>query len=482
MEPSQIKKNIKSELFNKLSSVDGIISVSIVGSFVDKDDLIGISDIDTIVICENLTKNIYDKCYEAVKKIDIVKCGLKDYSLKINPTFGPLKFDEKNLAVVHLMIYDKNGHKKHVISSPFTCYDWERSQNNIGYDLKSIYPVGKLQFRDFSEVRRSLDSYIKDLKKNVISYREYDFSEEPPIEVKKNMKLDSRHKGEFSYHIIKNLISNYLKLCLMNNKSYSIDEIKKEMVRLIPDSGHEHSSNFSIISELKSKRSIKFPDKVQEWVKSFLSDFQDRIFDEWKNAKKITFYRHLKTEMNDNSFLGQGRDPSIVKSLAENIKIISPELIFSSPSKRSIETSKLLCPSIRPIIDERLLEINYGLAEALNIESLNEKFPNMSIDWSKGLDPRFPGGENTSDVTKRIKLFLNDLKLKFKNDSISEVVVVTHNVTLRSLIGYLFDLPLHNLYRLNIPHGKPIEVLFFKNNFYPNISRNFLSTIMEDFA
>ena len=42
------------------------------------------------------------------------------------------------------MYYDIEAHKNHVIESPFTCYDWERSKSYIGKSLREIYPVGKI--------------------------------------------------------------------------------------------------------------------------------------------------------------------------------------------------------------------------------------------------------------------------------------------------------------------------------------------------
>ena len=145
------------------------------------------------------------------------KCGLINYSLKINSTFGPLKFDKKNTVVIHLMIYDIESHIRHVVDSPFTCFDWERSKTYEGVPLKQIFPVGVLQYRDFIAARRSLSNYIDDLNNNHISYREYSFDRGQVNEVKRYNPLDDRHKGEFSYHIIKNLTANYNKLKKSDN-------------------------------------------------------------------------------------------------------------------------------------------------------------------------------------------------------------------------------------------------------------------------
>ena len=174
MKTSDIKINIKKSLFEKLGRIQDVVSVTIVGSFVEREDLTGISDIDTVVICKSLNKKLFDTCIDAVNSIDLNECGLVNYTLKINPTFGPLKFDQPNLAVIHLMIYDINAHRKHVLASPFTCFDWERSQTVLGVTLKRIFPVGVLQNRDFLEVRRSLDNYLDDLKNNIQGHLSHD--------------------------------------------------------------------------------------------------------------------------------------------------------------------------------------------------------------------------------------------------------------------------------------------------------------------
>ena len=90
-------------------------------------------------------EDVFNSCIEAVDSINLSDHGLQEYILKINSSFGPLKFDEPNLAVIHLMVYDLQSHRQHVILSPFTCLDWERSESVVGMRLQQIFPVGRLQ-------------------------------------------------------------------------------------------------------------------------------------------------------------------------------------------------------------------------------------------------------------------------------------------------------------------------------------------------
>ena len=51
---TELKHRLKDRVLKSLYNVPGVISVTMVGSFVDREDFLGISDIDTIVICEKL--------------------------------------------------------------------------------------------------------------------------------------------------------------------------------------------------------------------------------------------------------------------------------------------------------------------------------------------------------------------------------------------------------------------------------------------
>ena len=480
MKPSEIKLNIRKDLFEKLGGIQGVVSVTLVGSFVDREDLAGISDIDTIVICKSLDKKLFDACLYAVESIDLKKCGLVNYALKINPTFGPLKFDKPNLAVIHLMVYDINAHRRHVLASPFTCFDWERSETVEGPSLKKIFPVGILQNRDFLEVRRSLENYLDDLSNNVISYRKYDFDGNNMLEIKKNKALDERHGGEYAYHIVRNLIANYLKLCNNNNGSFSNNEIKSEIIRLFPKSGNAHAKKFDTISQIKSQRANNFPENTAKWTEAFLEEFQQSITVEWSDAVPIRFIRHFKTNLNDGAYLGQGRDPGI--DTTQDCELINESIskLYTSPLHRCVQSANAIYKDMEIVTDDRLLEFDYGKAEGLSYDQLVNQYPEISIGWQNGEDPRFPEGENTKDIYGRLKSFLDNLAQSIENNQSGPICIVTHNGVLRCLLGEAFGLNLNEWYKLIIPHGIPLEFLYWRNRFYPNIPRNLWADILQN--
>ena len=477
----EIKKNIKSEIFNKIFEIDEIISITIVGSFIDKDDLSGISDIDIVVICNTLNEKIFNICINSFKKLNLDKCGLKNYNLKINSTFGPLKFDEPNTAVLHIMVYDIKGHQNHVINSPFTCYDWERSVDFVGLDLKQVFPVGRIQFRYFKEARRSTENYLTDLKNNTISFREYEFDKNKFIQVKKNMPMNHKHKGEFAYHIVKNLISNYIKFFSHKNKLISKSEIKTFLLNSFnEEKGQYHLEKFMQISKIKEDRRDQFPMDTTEWAEEFIKEFKNTFLNKWKNAIKISFFRHFKTSYNDGSYLGQNRNPSInSKSILQN-EFEEPNVIYSSPLARCIQSANIIYKNSNLIHDDRLLEFNYGDAEGMKYEDLLKQYPNIISMWKNNEDPHFPNGENTNEVLSRLLSFLRDLSKTFNQNHINSISIFTHNGVLRCLIGNFFQIEKKDWFKIFIPYAKPIEFLYLNGKYYPNISKNMLPKILKN--
>jgi len=474
---SKIKQTIKNEIFSRLYSVHGVLSVTLVGSFIDSDDLGGISDIDTIVVCKNLNGVIFKQCIEKIKSIDISKCGLEGYDLSINTSFGPLKFDEPKLAVIHLMVYDVLSHKKHVIASPFTCLDWERSETYRGTRLRSIFPVGFIQPRDFVEARRGFTDYLDDLKKGVISIREYELSRDSISESNRLHPIDERHKGEYAFHIVKNLVQNGLKLIYGENKLFPLQKLEHGVEILMEVEAPVHIKRFKYLSKLKKERSKVYPEWALSWVFKFIKDFQESFNKRWDNTQNIFFMRHAQTALNDGTFLGQGRDPGILKKGISSFRISKIRTVFCSPAKRGIETAKMFFPQIDINLDDRLKEINYASTEGMTFEALKQKHPEIIDEWSKGEDPHFPGGgENTSDVLSRLKNFLGDIIGEFKEDA----VVMTHNVVLRCLIGEAHDIPQRDWHLLRIPYAEPLEFKIMEGRVIPNIRRSQLGKIFSD--
>ena len=212
------------------------------------------------------------------------------------------------------------------------------------------------------------------------------------------------------------------------------------------------------------------------WVLNFIKHYQNHIIRKLKNSKELIFIRHARTKFNDGSFLGQQRDPHILKNFKVIKKILFSK-VYTSPLKRCIQTLKMLTNNKNYFTDKDLLEINYGKAEGLKIDQLSKKFPRIIKKWKEGKDPSFPDGESYGDVNKRKnKLLKKIIKGKFKN-----ICIISHNIFLRCLIGQSFNIPKSKWYKIFIPHLMPIEFRVIENKIYPNIKRSQLKIIFSNF-
>lgn len=452
---NQHKNLILKKIEFLLKDLDYLKSATIVGSFINSIGLEGISDIDIVIIVDELNKKKFKEITYLFESIDPIEFSLPDYNVVVNNTFGPLKFDTNNSIVFHIMIYDVKGHINHVEESPFTCLSWEKNSPIVGKSLKEIYPVLNLQFSDILNSRRSLNSYVEDLKSGTISYRMYNFQNDDVIVKRENFFLDKKHQLEYSYHIVHNLLNNFQKI--LNSKNIDLSGI--ELIDYFNNLTSSLSNTLDFYHELYNwkKKSGNPPIDPIERTKSFINSFYHFVNDTEKNSTRLDVIRHHKTKLNDGTFLGSLRDPSILP-LQRTENQNEYDIGYSSKLKRSIETiNKFNCKKI--IKSDLLNEINYGLAEGMNIKTLSHNFPEIILKWERGEDPNFPEGESQLDVCRRVEEFFNNFREEKK-----KCLIITHLVVLRVIIYLNINISLSEIFKISIEHLNGFQLINYNNN------------------
>lgn len=101
--------------------------------------------------------------------------------------------------------------------------------------------------------------------------------------------------------------------------------------------------------------------------------------------------------------------------LKEQTKDIKFDVVFCSDLKRAVMSAELTWKDIYPILqDKRLRECNYGDFNAKSSEIVEPMQENC-------INKRFPNGESYEDVKKRIKNFLDEIKIKYDGKTIAIV-------------------------------------------------------------
>lgn len=160
----------------------------------------------------------------------------------------------------------------------------------------------------------------------------------------------------------------------------------------------------------------------------------------------LYFVRHGQTIWNTEKRM-QGRKNSPLteegvrqaESLGNAIKdSINIDYIISSPSKRALQTSRYINNYLHKNIEVEndLQEIDMGLWEGKTYSEISEKDPlDWDLYWNNPLEYRASNkGETYSQLIKRSSSALKNI---INNRSDSNILIVSHRITLRAMIATL---------------------------------------------
>lgn len=126
---------------------------------------------------------------------------------------------------------------------------------------------------------------------------------------------------------------------------------------------------------------------------------------------------------------------------------------FTSTTPRAVETASYLpCPPAHHQQWSALNILDTGICHGLCVETIRDEMPTEVELWKK--DPflyRFPGGESTVDMNKR----LGDVVLEIERVQ-EPAVVVSHLSTIQSLVAYFTGLDTHQIPFVSVPQHSVI--------------------------
>ncbi len=181
---------------------------------------------------------------------------------------------------------------------------------------------------------------------------------------------------------------------------------------------------------------------------------------------EIYLIRHTPVNVKEGIFYGQSDvDPSnTFEKEAEEIKTkLNPQknmIFYSSPLKRCLLLAKKLSPT-DPIIDPQLKELNFGGWELKRWDEVDQVLLKKWMDDFVHVNPP-NGGESYLDLYKRISEFFLEL-IKEKQE---QIVIVAHAGVIRSIIALVLEMPLNNLFSLEIDYSSISKIIvnFDKEN------------------
>lgn len=155
----------------------------------------------------------------------------------------------------------------------------------------------------------------------------------------------------------------------------------------------------------------------------------------------IYIVRHGQTDLNSARVL-QGRSDSPLNAEGEAQALAAGALflergvrfdyVYSSPLKRAIRTAELIAPGCRIETDERLIEMDYGPYEGMDLTNPAPEVMAFFMDFAGTPAPE--GMEQLSSVVARSGEFLEDIR---EEAASHDVIISTHAIAMKGLLEYL---------------------------------------------
>jgi broad specificity phosphatase PhoE len=141
-----------------------------------------------------------------------------------------------------------------------------------------------------------------------------------------------------------------------------------------------------------------------------------------------------------------------LKALRPHLQAHSFALVLSSPLQRAYQTAKLVGFE-SPMLDNRLMEWNYGAYEGKTKEEIRRMVPDWTL-WTHGV----PGGETLTEVAQRAREVL-----QLARAVAGDVAFVAHGHILRIIAACWVELPPVNAEHFALSTGS-ISVLSYEND------------------
>lgn len=175
----------------------------------------------------------------------------------------------------------------------------------------------------------------------------------------------------------------------------------------------------------------------------------------------LILIRHGKTD--DNKFgicPGKKNDLPLnadgirqINNIADSLKKIKVETIYSSPARRARETAGIIKTHHEKgiIFENNLNEVNFGLFDGKNFQLLRKNYPEIFNNWDNYPEKtKFPEGESMRGAYRRAGIIIKDIlkkmliKMAENKDNQNDVLVISHEVMIILMLMKLLEVPLSN--------------------------------------
>lgn len=162
---------------------------------------------------------------------------------------------------------------------------------------------------------------------------------------------------------------------------------------------------------------------------------------------KIILVRHAECEGNVQNRLScitnfeltyNGKKQT--KIVAERLKEQKIDKVYSSPLNRALQTAQEISKYAyekRVIVENNLIEINYGKCDGMQWNEIDSKYPNVKKMWKeiKNYPNGMPEQEEYINVQKRMVKTINEI---IDKNIGKKICIVSHGIAIQAFLCYFY--------------------------------------------
>ena len=182
----------------------------------------------------------------------------------------------------------------------------------------------------------------------------------------------------------------------------------------------------------------------------------------------IYLIRHTKTDTVNGLCYGQCNvqlaDTFVAEAKAIKEKL--PELtenclIYSSPLSRCLDLAETFQKPL--MIDERLLEIDFGDWEGSRFDAIDQQILQY---WAENFVTHAPpNGESFNDLCRRVGHFWEEL---IATATAEQVLIITHAGVIRAILANVLQLPPANAFKFKVDVASAHKIQYLNDYVYIN--------------
>jgi broad specificity phosphatase PhoE len=155
----------------------------------------------------------------------------------------------------------------------------------------------------------------------------------------------------------------------------------------------------------------------------------------------LILVRHGESELNARGCIVGRLDPALTELGRRQARAAGRQLgrvgsLLSSPLRRATETAALLGVAPEPLVDERVIELDYGALDGMPIDELSTELWDR---WTADASFAPVGGESLRQLSDRIDPLMEELFAEPGEGARSgehDVVVVSHVSPIKAMVAW----------------------------------------------